>query len=208
MGNRRAMSSSSHRWRGDAWPSSAPTCARSNLAFLRWVPAGRLPGGPLRRRPAMGMSGVPTTGAVARRRAAASSAGLFGESPLLSRHSLIIPKSHYSSLDATPPLVIAAMCSTIPLLSNAIMKATKCNSFNLLVNSGAAAGQVVFHTHLHIIPRKDNDCLWTSESSLRKPLKLSQETVNLANRIRQQLPFPKCNEINGENHEPKLDENS
>ncbi|XP_039031335.1 adenylylsulfatase HINT3-like isoform X3 [Hibiscus syriacus] len=83
--------------------------------------------------------------------------------PLSRGHSLIVPKSHFSSLDTTPPSVVAAMCSKVPFLGNAIMKATDSDSFNLLVNNGAAAGQVIFHTHIHIIPRKAGDCLWTSE---------------------------------------------
>ncbi|KAK8588466.1 hypothetical protein V6N13_087389 [Hibiscus sabdariffa] len=83
--------------------------------------------------------------------------------PLIRGHSLIIPKSHFSSLDTTPPSVVAAMCSKVPFLGNAIMKATGSDSFNLLVNNGVAAGQVIFHTHIHIIPRKAGDCLWTSE---------------------------------------------
>ncbi|XP_027335336.1 adenylylsulfatase HINT3 [Abrus precatorius] len=108
--------------------------------------------------------------------------------PLSLGHSLIIPKSHFPSLDATPSSVVAAMCSKVPFISNAIMKATGCNSFNLLVNSGAAAGQVIYHTHIHIIPRKASDCLWASESLLRRPLNLDDEKVSqLATRIQKQL---------------------
>uniref|UniRef100_A0A5B7A611 Putative histidine triad nucleotide-binding protein 1 n=1 Tax=Davidia involucrata TaxID=16924 RepID=A0A5B7A611_DAVIN len=109
--------------------------------------------------------------------------------PLSHGHSLIIPKSHFSSLQATPPLVVGAMCSKIPFISSAVMKATGCDSFNLLVNTGTAAGQVIFHTHIHIIPRKARDCLWASESLRRCPLKLDQETSQLADRIREQLLF-------------------
>uniref|UniRef100_A0A5B7AB75 Putative histidine triad nucleotide-binding protein 1 n=1 Tax=Davidia involucrata TaxID=16924 RepID=A0A5B7AB75_DAVIN len=109
--------------------------------------------------------------------------------PLSHGHSLIIPKSHYSSLQATPPPVVGAMCSKVPFISNAVMKATSCDSFNLLVNNGTAAGQVIFHTHIHIIPRKARDCLWASESLRRCPLKLDQETSQLADRIREQLLF-------------------
>ncbi|XP_040384945.1 adenylylsulfatase HINT3 isoform X3 [Oryza brachyantha] len=65
--------------------------------------------------------------------------------PLAPGHSLIIPKCHFPSLEATPPPVVAAMCSKVPFLSNAIMKATQCDSFNMVVNNGAAAGQVIFH---------------------------------------------------------------
>ncbi|KAI8574193.1 hypothetical protein RHMOL_Rhmol01G0336200 [Rhododendron molle] len=107
----------------------------------------------------------------------------------LPRHSLIIPKSHFPCLQATPPPVIGAMCSKVPFISNAVVKATGCDSFNLLVNNGAAAGQVIFHTHLHIIPRKARDCLWGSESLPRHPLKLDHETSQLAHRIRKELLF-------------------
>ncbi|KAL1540966.1 Histidine triad nucleotide-binding protein 3 [Salvia divinorum] len=109
--------------------------------------------------------------------------------PLCHGHSLIIPKSHYPSLDATPPSIIGAMCSKVPLISNAVMKVTGCDSFNLLVNNGAAAGQVIYHTHIHIIPRKANDCLWTSESLRRRPMKVDQEVSQLADRIRESLMF-------------------
>ncbi|KAI4354215.1 hypothetical protein L6164_003104 [Bauhinia variegata] len=107
--------------------------------------------------------------------------------PLSPGHSLIIPKSHFPSLDATPPSVIAAMCSKVPFISTAIMKATGSDSFNLLVNNGRSAGQVIFHTHVHIIPRKAYDCLWTSESLPRHPLKLNEEASQLAARVQEQM---------------------
>ncbi|XP_009111847.1 adenylylsulfatase HINT3 isoform X1 [Brassica rapa] len=108
-------------------------------------------------------------------------------SPLIHGHSLIIPKLHYPTLERTPPSVVAAMCSKVPLISNAIVKATDSDSFNLLVNNGAAAGQVIFHTHIHIIPRKKRDCLWASESLRRQTLKLDKEATQLALRVREQL---------------------
>ncbi|KAG6677787.1 hypothetical protein I3842_14G043900 [Carya illinoinensis] len=89
--------------------------------------------------------------------------------PLSHGHSLIIPKSHFCSLKATPPHVIAAMCSKVPFISSAIMKATGCDSFNLLVNNGAEAGQVIFH------------------SLRRHPLKLDQNTFKLVNCVQEEL---------------------
>ncbi|KAL5567717.1 hypothetical protein UlMin_024292 [Ulmus minor] len=79
-------------------------------------------------------------------------------------HSLIIPKSNFPSLEATLPSVIAPMCSKVPFISSAIVKATGSDSFNLLVNNGEATGQVIFHTHIHIIPCKARACLWASET--------------------------------------------
>ncbi|XP_009782701.1 adenylylsulfatase HINT3 isoform X1 [Nicotiana tabacum] len=108
--------------------------------------------------------------------------------PLSCGHSLIIPKCHFSSLKETPPSVVASMFSKVPAISSAVIKATGCDSFNLLVNNGEAAGQVVFHTHIHIIPRKASDCLWASESLRRRPLKLDQEAKKLGENIRENLP--------------------
>ncbi|XP_013613351.1 PREDICTED: uncharacterized HIT-like protein BB_0379 isoform X5 [Brassica oleracea var. oleracea] len=96
-------------------------------------------------------------------------------SPLIHGHSLIIPKLHYPTFEQTPPSVVAAMCSKVPLISNAIVKATD------------SAGQVIFHTHIHIIPRKKRDCLWASESLRRQPLQLDKEASQLASRVREQL---------------------
>nr|GFA37699.1 adenylylsulfatase HINT3 [Tanacetum cinerariifolium]GFA38660.1 adenylylsulfatase HINT3 [Tanacetum cinerariifolium] len=109
--------------------------------------------------------------------------------PVSPGHCLIIPRGHYPSLVATPPSVVAAMCSKVPYISKAVMKATGSDSFNLLVNNGVAAGQVIFHTHVHIIPRRARDCLWASESLQRHPLKSDQEVLHLVDNIRQQLSF-------------------
>ncbi|XP_073013586.1 adenylylsulfatase HINT3 isoform X3 [Typha latifolia] len=54
---------------------------------------------------------------------------ILDSNPLTYGHSLIIPKCHYPALEATPPPVIAAMCSNVPFLSSAIMKATNCGYF-------------------------------------------------------------------------------
>ncbi|KAL9688769.1 hypothetical protein QQ045_033193 [Rhodiola kirilowii] len=97
--------------------------------------------------------------------------------PLCLGHSLIIPRSHFSSLGTTPPSVVAAMCSKIPYLSNAIMKATNSDAFNLLVNNGAAADVLIFKP--------------TSIQSLqRHPLLLDDTAPRLADSVREHLKFP------------------
>ncbi|XP_037422015.1 adenylylsulfatase HINT3-like [Triticum dicoccoides] len=106
--------------------------------------------------------------------------------PLAPGHSLIIPKRHFSLMEATPPHIIAAMCSKVPFLSNAIMKATDCDAFNLVVNNGEAAGQVIFHTHFHIIPRRSGDKLWPTESFRRSSIE-PNETSSLISCIKEQL---------------------
>ena len=36
-------------------------------------------------------------------------------------------------------------------------KALGCSGFNVVQNNGTSAGQTVFHFHIHLIPRYDND---------------------------------------------------
>lgn len=77
--------------------------------------------------------------------------------PLSNGHALVIPKGHYKTIDQMPAEDAAAMGRIIPSLSKAIMQATGATSWNLLQNNGEAAGQVVPHVHLHIIPRFAGD---------------------------------------------------
>lgn len=77
--------------------------------------------------------------------------------PLSAGHALVIPKGHHRTIDQVPPEVAAAMGRIVPSLSKAIMTATGASSWNLLQNNGEAAGQVVPHVHLHIIPRFAGD---------------------------------------------------
>jgi histidine triad (HIT) family protein len=41
----------------------------------------------------------------------------------------------------------------------AVRKGVSAQGFNVQMNNGKAAGQVVFHAHMHIVPRLDNDGL-------------------------------------------------
>ncbi len=72
-------------------------------------------------------------------------------------HALILPKEHYANL---PELDTAVAEKVMPLaakIGNALQKALGCDGFNVLQNNGRAAGQSVFHFHVHVIPRYDND---------------------------------------------------
>lgn len=77
--------------------------------------------------------------------------------PIQPGHTLVIPKvPSENALDATPE-VLSHIIIVGQRLAKAIMETTGCDGINFLMNNGKAAGQVVFHTHLHIIPRFDND---------------------------------------------------
>ena len=77
--------------------------------------------------------------------------------PMNYGHALIFPKVHYDDFLSLPNEYIQHLFSTAQIISNGIMDALKPDGFNVILNNGRAAGQSVFHFHLHIIPRYFSD---------------------------------------------------
>ncbi len=72
-------------------------------------------------------------------------------------HCLVIPKEHSDDLfDMSEDLASKALVIA-QKIGKAIKNVTGCSGINILQNNGKSAGQVVFHYHLHIIPRYEND---------------------------------------------------
>jgi histidine triad (HIT) family protein len=72
-------------------------------------------------------------------------------------HTLIVPKQHHTSITTLPTDCGARIMDIAPRLGSALMRATGAAGFNLLLANGTAAGQVVPHTHLHVLPRHVDD---------------------------------------------------
>lgn len=72
-------------------------------------------------------------------------------------HALILPKQHYANLYEMPDELLGKAMSLAKKMGEAMKKALKCDGLNLVQNNGTAAGQTVFHFHMHLIPRYDND---------------------------------------------------
>lgn len=77
--------------------------------------------------------------------------------PVNAGHTLIIPREHYESIEDTPDEVLADMLKLAKKIGPAIQKAMKADAYNLTINNGHAAGQVIDHIHIHLIPRLEND---------------------------------------------------
>ncbi len=102
--------------------------------------------------------------------------------PATKGHSLILPKKHFKNiLDADEEILKKAL----PLakkLSNKLIDVLKCDGVNVLQNNNEAAGQAVFHLHIHLIPRykeeKEHILSW-------KPNKFSDEEMkNIAESLK------------------------
>ena len=72
-------------------------------------------------------------------------------------HTLIVPKVHANNLYDTPDTTIAHMATVTKKLSVAVKNALNADGINIEMNNDPVAGQIIFHTHLHIIPRFSGD---------------------------------------------------
>lgn len=79
--------------------------------------------------------------------------------PVSSGHALVIPKGHYETLLDIPDDLAAKLMPVLARVGKAVMAATGADGFNCLQNNFAAAGQIVFHSHWHVIPRFTGDGL-------------------------------------------------
>jgi histidine triad (HIT) family protein len=77
--------------------------------------------------------------------------------PVNAGHVLVVPRAHYNSLLDVPTEIGLHLFQVTMKLAGAIRRVTGCDDMNIVVNSGAAAGQDEPHYHVHIIPRRIND---------------------------------------------------
>lgn len=72
-------------------------------------------------------------------------------------HTLVIPKKHFKNIYETPDESLTEIIKTVKKIAKAIKSEMKADGVNITMNNDPAAGQVIFHSHVHIIPRTEND---------------------------------------------------
>lgn len=68
-------------------------------------------------------------------------------------HALVIPKEHYDNFLATPTELVNKVMKVAQRLGQVQIKMLGAEGVNILTNCYEAAGQTVFHFHVHVIPR-------------------------------------------------------
>lgn len=89
-------------------------------------------------------------------------------------HCLIIPKSHNENLFDLDEKYGKKIIGLSQKIGKALMDTFNCDGLNILQNNGEAAGQSIFHYHMHLIPRYDDDNVnmgW-------RPLKPNENQLN------------------------------
>ena len=77
--------------------------------------------------------------------------------PASKGHALILPKDHYANIYKLPEEITAKAYVLAKKIAARLTDALNCDGFNILQNNGEPAGQTVFHFHIHLIPRYQND---------------------------------------------------
>ncbi|HEY2772192.1 MAG TPA: HIT family protein [Solirubrobacteraceae bacterium] len=85
-------------------------------------------------------------------------------SPATRGHALVVPRNHVKDLLEISPEDLQATAVAAQRLARRISERLGADGINLINSCGRAAWQTVFHFHMHVIPRYENDPLklpWT-----------------------------------------------
>ena len=77
--------------------------------------------------------------------------------PASKGHALILPKEHYANIYEIPDELAAKAIILAKKMAGIMTRALNCDVFNIVQNNGEPAGQTVFHFHMHLIPRYEDD---------------------------------------------------
>lgn len=95
--------------------------------------------------------------------------------PATRGHTLVICKAELANLYEIDEVSLVAVAKTTQRVAQAIRDALNPDGLNIIQNNGAAAGQTIFHYHVHLIPRWDGDGavgLWEPHPSDIEQLKV------------------------------------
>ena len=102
--------------------------------------------------------------------------------PLNEGHTLVIPKAHYEGIFEIPQVLIGYLHGVAKQIALAVKKATGADGISIIQQNGKAAGQEIFHLHVHVIPRYEGQKLPRfSELSEVDREKLSQTAAKIRN---------------------------
>lgn len=97
--------------------------------------------------------------------------------PMADGHTMVIPKTHAVRLEDLTPELAGKVLQTVQIVTAKIEQALGASATTIGINNGRAAGQIVPHLHVHIVPRYPNDGGGTIHAILHTPQKRSLDEV-------------------------------
>ena len=93
--------------------------------------------------------------------------------PRADGHTLVLPKSKARNILDVDPADLGSVMATSQRLTRAVMKAFDADGATIQQFNEPAGGQVVFHLHVHVIPRHDGVKLKPHTGEMADPAKLA-----------------------------------
>ena len=103
--------------------------------------------------------------------------------PSTEGHTLIIPKKHYQNITDIPAEDLSNFMQSLQKVAKGLLKFG--NGLNILQNNGETAGQLVFHLHFHLIPRREGDGVSIGHWESKKNLDLDKIQENIKSLLNQ-----------------------
>ncbi|MBS3176696.1 HIT family protein [Candidatus Woesearchaeota archaeon] len=99
--------------------------------------------------------------------------------PVNKGHALVVAKKHTADLLDTDSVMLGKLMVTTQKVAHAVIKGVGADGFNIGINNKSAAGQLVFHLHVHIIPRFSGDGLkhWPGKKLTEQEMRDVQEKI-------------------------------
>ncbi len=105
--------------------------------------------------------------------------------PIDHGHSLVITRHPYEKITDMKKEEVSELFSLIPMIANAILKATGAVAFSIAQNNGKEAKQIIPHVHVHIIPRYANKgTVWT-----KRGIPTDSELKDLSKKIKMNVDY-------------------
>jgi len=100
-------------------------------------------------------------------------------------HTLVIPKAPARNLLDVAPADLAHVIAVTQKVARAAIKVFDADGVTLQQFNEAAGGQVVFHLHFHVVPRKSGIAMKPPATFKEEPAVLSDQALKLATALRQ-----------------------
>lgn len=93
--------------------------------------------------------------------------------PVHPGHTLVVPREPVVNMFDADSATIAHMATVAQRIARALNDVVDADGVNLHMNNGEAAGQEVFHAHMHVVPR------YTDDNSYQKPKKITYDDTDI-----------------------------
>lgn len=94
--------------------------------------------------------------------------------PATKGHSLILPKEHYKNIYEIADDTAAKVLPLAKKMATMMTEKLGADGFNIVQNNNEVAGQTVFHFHVHLIPRYNDD----NQSLVMKPQEMTDAQLD------------------------------